>query len=328
MNSHLNSKQLRALYDLYRWRDNIARETDESCEYVLKNHQLLKIAELLPREIYGILALCNPLSHVVQTNVHEMNEIIKSAREFTGVFTTVDINNAVNGLEPGATANNPTADQLGKASSNFLDTISQPVLSYDPESLLNCAHDFPHDDARTQDDESNANETQSMTDDAAHLNLKELLVKQSSQGNEKRFVLPSDLVFADVPSVQKRLFSTVASPARATTTTTSSIKNKKLLDKIEQIKRLVTNPFEMYLPADMRATSAVKLSPTDALTGISQWSLIKSVEPKPVVTKQAAAEAAAVAAAKQAADLNMIPLRKAFHSQTLSTKKKLKRLAS
>jgi exosome complex exonuclease RRP6 len=92
MNAHLNSKQLKALYDLYKWRDNIARETDESCEYVLKTHQLLKIAELLPREIYGILALCNPLSHVVQTSVHEMHEVIKSAREYKGVFTIADIN--------------------------------------------------------------------------------------------------------------------------------------------------------------------------------------------------------------------------------------------
>ena len=48
-NSHLNAKQTKALHDLYTWRDKIARESDESCEYVLKSHQLLKIAELLPR---------------------------------------------------------------------------------------------------------------------------------------------------------------------------------------------------------------------------------------------------------------------------------------
>ncbi len=106
MNSHLNSRQLKALFDLYKWRDNIARETDESCEYVLKSHQLLKIAELLPREIYGILALCTPISHVVQTSVHEMNEAIKSAREYKGVFTIADINGTNSELANASAANN------------------------------------------------------------------------------------------------------------------------------------------------------------------------------------------------------------------------------
>ena len=81
-NSHLSSKQLKALSDLYKWRDRIAREYDESTDYVLKSHQLLRIAELLPREIYGIMALCNPISSIVEACVHEMHEIVKAAREF------------------------------------------------------------------------------------------------------------------------------------------------------------------------------------------------------------------------------------------------------
>lgn len=83
-NSHLNAKQMKALQDLFKWRDRTARDHDESCEFVLKNHQLLKIAELLPREIYGILALCNPISFIVENNVFQIHEIIKEAREFTG----------------------------------------------------------------------------------------------------------------------------------------------------------------------------------------------------------------------------------------------------
>ncbi len=90
-NTHLNAKQTKALHDLYTWRDKMARECDESCEYVLKSHQLLKIAELLPREIYGILALCNPLSTIVETNVHEMLEIVKEAREYKGTTNIIEI---------------------------------------------------------------------------------------------------------------------------------------------------------------------------------------------------------------------------------------------
>lgn len=81
-NPHLSGKQLKALADLFKWRDRMAREHDESTDYVLKSHQLLRIAELLPREIYGILALCNPISSIVETCVHEMHDIVKAAREF------------------------------------------------------------------------------------------------------------------------------------------------------------------------------------------------------------------------------------------------------
>ena len=90
-NSHLNAKQTKALHDLYTWRDKIARESDESCEYVLKSHQLLKIAELLPREIYGILALCNPISNLLEASVHEMHDIIKTAREYKGTSTSIEL---------------------------------------------------------------------------------------------------------------------------------------------------------------------------------------------------------------------------------------------
>ena len=72
-NSHLSSKQMKALHDLFMWRDRMAREADESCDYVLKSHQMLKIAELMPREIYGIQALCNPVSTLLQQHVHEVH---------------------------------------------------------------------------------------------------------------------------------------------------------------------------------------------------------------------------------------------------------------
>ncbi|NXT89005.1 EXOSX protein, partial [Anhinga rufa] len=46
---HLNTQQLAAFRLLFAWRDNMARQEDESTGYVLPNHMLLKIAEELPK---------------------------------------------------------------------------------------------------------------------------------------------------------------------------------------------------------------------------------------------------------------------------------------
>ncbi|KAH8040022.1 hypothetical protein HPB51_009278 [Rhipicephalus microplus] len=44
-----NSRQLHALRHLYSWRDKVARVEDESTGYVLPNHMILEISEILPR---------------------------------------------------------------------------------------------------------------------------------------------------------------------------------------------------------------------------------------------------------------------------------------
>ena len=51
-----NSQQLEAFRLLFSWRDKVARYEDECTDYVIPNHTLLQIAEILPRERQGILA--------------------------------------------------------------------------------------------------------------------------------------------------------------------------------------------------------------------------------------------------------------------------------
>ena len=151
-NSHLNAKQTKALHDLYTWRDRIARDSDESCEYVLKSHQLLKIAELLPREIYGILALCNPVSTLLESSVHEIHEIVKRARDYRGTSSAIELglslteaekrlNILIDKATPFASnqLKTPQVSLIGTA----LDSIVHSV-SYDPDHILNCPHDLSH----------------------------------------------------------------------------------------------------------------------------------------------------------------------------------------
>nr|XP_022908120.1 exosome component 10 [Onthophagus taurus] len=76
-----DNRQLYALKFLYSWRDKLAREEDESLQYILPNHMLLQISELLPKEMQGILACCNPIPPLVKSNLLEMHHIILKARE-------------------------------------------------------------------------------------------------------------------------------------------------------------------------------------------------------------------------------------------------------
>jgi ribonuclease D len=123
-NMHLSNHQLCALKLIYEWRDRIARENDESCEYVLKTHQLIRIAELLPREIYGILALCNPVSHLVEANLHQIHELIKKARDSNPMPSS------------------ETVDELNEQKA--VEIAYRHTPEYDINSIINFPHDLSH----------------------------------------------------------------------------------------------------------------------------------------------------------------------------------------
>ncbi|KAF1765544.1 hypothetical protein GCK72_005496 [Caenorhabditis remanei] len=76
-----NSRQDHALTSLYKWRDVVARQEDESPQFVLPNHMLLALAEQLPRDVGGIYACCNPLPHFVKKLAGQILKIIVEARE-------------------------------------------------------------------------------------------------------------------------------------------------------------------------------------------------------------------------------------------------------
>jgi len=112
----LNVRQLAALKSLYYWRDRVARQEDESTGYVLPNHMLLQIAEILPREPQGVRACCNPVPLLVQHNLHDIHQIILQVRDIPLIE------------EPREQQSAP---------------LTLPVL-YDPENVLNCPHDTSH----------------------------------------------------------------------------------------------------------------------------------------------------------------------------------------
>lgn len=89
-----DNRQMYALNAIYMWRDKIARQEDESNGYVLPNHMMLQIAEILPREMQGILACCNPIPPLVRQNLPNLHQFVLKAREqplvkvFKHIFTS------------------------------------------------------------------------------------------------------------------------------------------------------------------------------------------------------------------------------------------------
>ncbi len=72
--------QLHCLQLIYKWRDDLARAEDESTGYVLPNHMLFQISEILPRDPQGVLACCNPIPTMLRQQVQEVNMQVQKAR--------------------------------------------------------------------------------------------------------------------------------------------------------------------------------------------------------------------------------------------------------
>ncbi|XP_022688477.1 exosome component 10-like isoform X2 [Varroa jacobsoni] len=125
----LNDKQMYALKHLYAWRDRLAREHDESTGYVLPNHMLLQMCEVLPREIQGIIACCNPCPPLVKQQLHELHQIILKARE-------VQLSNPI--------LNAPKLEI----------PVPSTLHMFDMDNMLHIVHDIPvahaHDDTHVR----------------------------------------------------------------------------------------------------------------------------------------------------------------------------------
>ena len=78
----LNKTQSAVLQSLFEWRDFFARQEDESIRFILPNHMLIKIAELLPQDSIELFSCCNPQPPpFIKTNAHDVIKVIKDAQE-------------------------------------------------------------------------------------------------------------------------------------------------------------------------------------------------------------------------------------------------------
>lgn len=73
--------QLTVFKRLHRWRDQIAREEDESVNYVLPNRSLLNLAASLPHNMQSVVAACHPVPPLVQVYAEDIAYIVQKTRK-------------------------------------------------------------------------------------------------------------------------------------------------------------------------------------------------------------------------------------------------------
>lgn len=76
----LNPQQLAVFKALHRWRDNTAREEDESVRYVLPNHMMMALIERMPIDSSGVIGACNPCPTLVRMNAQVISYVIQKAK--------------------------------------------------------------------------------------------------------------------------------------------------------------------------------------------------------------------------------------------------------
>lgn len=76
----MNPQQLAVCKAIHSWRDHIAREEDESWNYVLPNHMLMALVERMPLDSSGVIGCCNPCPTLVRMNAQAIAYTISKAK--------------------------------------------------------------------------------------------------------------------------------------------------------------------------------------------------------------------------------------------------------
>ena len=78
----LFSKEQFAVFKaVHQWRDKIARENDDSLNYVMPKHVLFSIARAMPVDLPALLSVSHPISPPVRTKAKELLAVVKEAKE-------------------------------------------------------------------------------------------------------------------------------------------------------------------------------------------------------------------------------------------------------
>ncbi|KAG0207040.1 exosome nuclease subunit [Mortierella sp. NVP41] len=79
-NRALNGQQFAVFKAVHAWRDQMAREEDESIRYVLPNHMMFTLAEKMPEDSAAVLACCNPVPPPVRMHATDLARLIVNTK--------------------------------------------------------------------------------------------------------------------------------------------------------------------------------------------------------------------------------------------------------
>ena len=80
----LNNTQRQVFVSLFLWRDTIAREADESPQYILPFVSLTKLAKSVPHTTADLPRLLHPVPVYVRSRAREVIDLIQQASEYSG----------------------------------------------------------------------------------------------------------------------------------------------------------------------------------------------------------------------------------------------------
>ncbi|XP_038076788.1 exosome component 10-like [Patiria miniata] len=204
----MNPKQYEALKLLYAWRDQLARQEDESTGYILPNHMMFQIAENLPREAHGVLACCNPIPPLVRQQLNEVHQLILRARMYQG--------------RTKKPSPSPSPKTFASPSSSPMETPTPGKLTpKTPSSLLYCPHDPT---------------PQHVTPDQSHDPSVPVAHYSALFGDEER------------PRIVRTARSIITAFDSSSDEETDKTQPTPGQQKVARLKALFVNPFEMYLP--------------------------------------------------------------------------------
>ncbi|KAG0276068.1 exosome nuclease subunit [Linnemannia exigua] len=86
-NRALNGQQFAVFKAVHAWRDQMAREEDESIRYVLPNHMMFTLAEKMPEESAAVLACCNPVPPPVRMHATDLALLISRTKSSVAALT-------------------------------------------------------------------------------------------------------------------------------------------------------------------------------------------------------------------------------------------------
>lgn len=81
----LDARQFAVYKALHAWRDQTARDEDESTRYVLPNHMLFTLAERMPTESAGVIGCCTPCPPLVRMYAADLVTVVSRAMSSVNV---------------------------------------------------------------------------------------------------------------------------------------------------------------------------------------------------------------------------------------------------
>ena len=129
----LSKEQFAVFKATHKWRDEVAREQDDSIHYVMPNHHVFSIARELPMNRAAVLRIAQPTTQSVRLRVDELVSVIVKAKENGN--NGPEMMDVLNRVEP-----HNSRDLVVKEKPNFgvaaFVPKPQPVVDSKPSSTL------------------------------------------------------------------------------------------------------------------------------------------------------------------------------------------------